>query len=75
MNEPSVFNGPEITFHKDVQHYGGWENRDIHNLYAMYVVSMFITGYVMPTFEDPVFIKYQNIFIAFIFLNGFGYKH
>lgn len=39
MNEPSVFNGPEITFHKDVQHYGGVENRDIHNLYGFYVVS------------------------------------
>ncbi|XP_069116390.1 neutral alpha-glucosidase AB-like isoform X2 [Argopecten irradians] len=37
MNEPSVFNGPEITFHKDVKHFGGWENRDIHNLYGMYV--------------------------------------
>ena len=39
MNEPSVFNGPEITFHKDVQHYGGVENRDVHNLYGFYVVS------------------------------------
>lgn len=39
MNEPSVFNGPEITFHKDVKHHGGWENRDLHNLYGMYVVS------------------------------------
>ncbi|KAL3874005.1 hypothetical protein ACJMK2_037076 [Sinanodonta woodiana] len=37
MNEPSVFNGPEITFHKDVVHYGGWENRDLHNLYGLYV--------------------------------------
>ena len=39
MNEPSVFNGPEITFHKDVQHMGGFENRDVHNLYGFYVVS------------------------------------
>ncbi|CAF1002078.1 unnamed protein product [Adineta steineri] len=35
MNEPSVFNGPEVTFPKDVVHYGGWENRDVHNLYGM----------------------------------------
>ena len=23
MNEPSVFNGPEITMHKDAKHYQG----------------------------------------------------
>jgi alpha-glucosidase (family GH31 glycosyl hydrolase) len=32
----SVFNGPEITMHKDAMHYGGWENRDVHNLYGFY---------------------------------------
>ncbi|XP_064599881.1 neutral alpha-glucosidase AB-like [Liolophura sinensis] len=37
MNEPSVFNGPEITFHKDVKHFGDTENRDVHNIYAFYV--------------------------------------
>ncbi|CAF2524065.1 unnamed protein product [Rotaria sp. Silwood2] len=35
MNEPSVFNGPEITFPKDIVHYGGWEDREVHNLYGM----------------------------------------
>ncbi|CAF1299702.1 unnamed protein product [Adineta ricciae] len=35
MNEPSVFNGPEITFPKDIVHHGGWEDRDVHNLYGM----------------------------------------
>lgn len=39
MNEPSVFNGPEITFHKDVKHINDRENRDLHNIYGMYVVS------------------------------------
>ena len=39
MNEPSVFNGPEITMHKDAVHYGGWEHRDLHNIYGLYVVS------------------------------------
>ena len=37
MNEPSVFNGPEVTMHKDVIHYGNWEHRDVHNLYGMYL--------------------------------------
>lgn len=38
MNEPSVFNGPEITMVKDARH-GQWEHRDVHNLYGFYVVS------------------------------------
>ncbi len=37
MNEPSVFNGPEVTMHKDAQHHDGWEHRDVHNLYGMMV--------------------------------------
>ena len=32
MNEPSVFNGPEMTMPKDNLFYGGWEHRDIHNI-------------------------------------------
>lgn len=39
MNEPSVFNGPEVTMVKDAIHYGDWEHRTIHNLYALYHVS------------------------------------
>ncbi|CAF1072528.1 unnamed protein product, partial [Didymodactylos carnosus] len=35
MNEPSVFNGPEVTFPKDVVHFGDLENRDVHNIYGM----------------------------------------
>ncbi|XP_014903252.1 neutral alpha-glucosidase AB isoform X1 [Poecilia latipinna] len=36
MNEPSVFNGPEVTMHKDAMH-ESWEHRDVHNLYGLYV--------------------------------------
>lgn len=39
MNEPSVFNGPEVTMHKDTRHYQGWEHRDVHNIYGMLQVS------------------------------------
>jgi alpha 1,3-glucosidase len=35
MNEPSVFNGPETTMPKDNLHFGGWEHRDVHNIYGM----------------------------------------
>jgi alpha 1,3-glucosidase len=38
MNEPSVFNGPELTMHKDAKHFGEWENRDVHNIYGMLLV-------------------------------------
>jgi len=42
MNEPSVFNGPEVTMLKDNLHFGGWEHRDIHNLYAhMHIMGTF----------------------------------
>ncbi|KAJ1445175.1 glycosyl hydrolases family 31-domain-containing protein [Pelagophyceae sp. CCMP2097] len=36
MNEPSVFNGPEVTMPKDVQSLSGVEHREWHNLYGMY---------------------------------------
>lgn len=36
MNEPSVFNGPEITMPKDALHMGSIEHRDIHNAYGYY---------------------------------------
>lgn len=35
MNEPSVFNGPEVTMPKDCMHYGGWEHRHVHNTYGL----------------------------------------
>nr|CAD7194435.1 unnamed protein product [Timema douglasi] len=34
MNEPSVFSGPEVTMDKDCIHHGGWEHRDVHNIYG-----------------------------------------
>nr|XP_034173391.1 neutral alpha-glucosidase AB isoform X1 [Osmia lignaria] len=37
MNEPSVFNGPEVTMPKDVIHYGGWEHRNVHNINGFYM--------------------------------------
>ena len=35
MNEPSVFNGPEITMHKDAVHTRGVEHRELHNMYGL----------------------------------------
>ncbi|XP_048394270.2 neutral alpha-glucosidase C-like isoform X3 [Stegostoma tigrinum] len=36
MNEPAVFSGPELTMHKNAVHAGGWEHREMHNLYGFY---------------------------------------
>lgn len=35
MNEPSVFNGPEVSMPRDNIHYGNWEHRDLHNINGM----------------------------------------
>ena len=40
MNEPSVFNGPEVSVPRDTIHDGGWENRDVHNINGMLFVSV-----------------------------------
>lgn len=37
MNEPSVFNGPEVSMHKDCKSLAGVEHREWHNLYGMYM--------------------------------------
>ena len=34
MNEPSVFNGPEITMPKTNVHFGQVEHREVHNIYG-----------------------------------------
>ncbi|GAV59594.1 Glyco_hydro_31 domain-containing protein/Gal_mutarotas_2 domain-containing protein [Cephalotus follicularis] len=36
MNEPSVFNGPEVTMPRDALHYGAIEHRELHNAYGYY---------------------------------------
>ncbi|XP_026881314.2 neutral alpha-glucosidase C isoform X2 [Electrophorus electricus] len=36
MNEPSVFSEPEKTMPKDAIHCGGWEHRELHNLYGFF---------------------------------------
>lgn len=40
MNEPSVFDGPEISMPRDNIHAGGWEHRDVHNINGMLFVRM-----------------------------------
>ncbi|KAJ1987119.1 glucosidase II [Coemansia spiralis] len=51
MNEPSIFNGPEITIERDLKHYGGWEHRDLHNIYGMLYHKATYNG--LRTRESP----------------------
>ncbi|GAA6001422.1 hypothetical protein JCM10207_006659 [Rhodosporidiobolus poonsookiae] len=51
MNEPSVFNGPEITMQKDAVHHGGWEHRDVHNINGMIYQNLTMQGLIQR--EDP----------------------
>ncbi|GAA93397.1 glycoside hydrolase family 31 protein [Mixia osmundae IAM 14324] len=51
MNEPSVFNGPEITAPKDNIHFGGWEHRDVHNINGM--IFQNVTAGALTRRESP----------------------
>ncbi|PVU96997.1 hypothetical protein BB561_000826 [Smittium simulii] len=51
MNEPAIFNGPEITMEKDIVHHGGIEHRDVHNIYGMLVQKSTFEG--LSNRENP----------------------
>ncbi|EIM80725.1 glycoside hydrolase family 31 protein [Stereum hirsutum FP-91666 SS1] len=51
MNEPAIFNGPEITMPKDNVHYGGWEHRDVHNINGMLFPNVTSQGLIARS--DP----------------------
>ena len=44
MNEPSVFNGPEVSMQKDARNINGVEHREWHNLYGLYMQKATIEG-------------------------------
>jgi alpha 1,3-glucosidase len=46
MNEPSVFNGPEVSMQKDCKSVDGVEHREWHNLYGMYMQRATAEGLV-----------------------------
>jgi alpha 1,3-glucosidase len=46
MNEISVFNGPEGTAPRDLQHHGGFEQREVHNIYGHLMVSSTFAGLI-----------------------------
>ncbi|OQR83264.1 neutral alpha-glucosidase [Achlya hypogyna] len=44
MNEPSVFNGPEVSMRKNCQSRAGVEHREWHNLYGYYMQRATMEG-------------------------------
>ncbi|KAK9871595.1 hypothetical protein WA026_012975 [Henosepilachna vigintioctopunctata] len=62
MNEPSVFNGPEITMPKDCLHYGGWEHRHLHNLYGFVYTAITYEGLLMRNPNKRPFILSRSHF-------------
>eukprot|EP00002_Diphylleia_rotans_P014810 TRINITY_DN287_c0_g2_i1.p1 TRINITY_DN287_c0_g2~~TRINITY_DN287_c0_g2_i1.p1 ORF type:complete len:902 (+),score=170.73 TRINITY_DN287_c0_g2_i1:48-2753(+) len=46
MNEPSVFNGPEVSMGLDNLHFSDSEHREIHNMYGFYVHMASFDGLV-----------------------------
>ena len=49
MNEPSVFNGPEVTMQKDTKAIDGQESREWHNLYGFYMQMATNEGQIRRT--------------------------
>ncbi|KAJ0170469.1 hypothetical protein K1T71_013840 [Dendrolimus kikuchii] len=60
MNEPSVFNGPEVTMPKDCRHYKSaqdgqdglasfWEHRHVHNEYGLWNIKATYEGMLQRT--------------------------
>jgi alpha 1,3-glucosidase len=47
MNEPSVFNGPEVSMPKDAKNLAGVEHREWHNLYGLYMQQATQEGHII----------------------------
>ncbi|KRT80428.1 glycoside hydrolase [Oryctes borbonicus] len=62
MNEPSVFNGPEVTMPKDCVHYGGWEHRHVHNIHGYYYTKTTFDGLLQRTPNTRPFILTRSFF-------------
>lgn len=65
MNEPSVFNGPEVTMPRDAVHpHGMVEHRDLHNMYGYYVHRATFEGLAKRTAGDRPFVLTRSFFIG-----------
>lgn len=63
MNEPSVFNGPEVSMPRDAV-CGEVEHRDTHNLYGMYVHRATYEGHLLRNPQRRPFVLTRSFFIG-----------
>lgn len=65
MNEPSVFDGPEITLPKDSRHRCGeeiLEHREVHNLYGFWVQEASVQGHLLRQPSARPFVLTRSFF-------------
>ncbi|XP_055915386.1 neutral alpha-glucosidase AB-like [Eupeodes corollae] len=62
MNEPSVFDGPEVTMLKDNIHFGGWEHRNVHNIYGHHQLMATFQGLLQRDSNQRPFILTRSHF-------------
>ncbi|BFZ53288.1 glucosidase II [Savitreella phatthalungensis] len=53
MNEPAIFDGPDVSMHRDALHADGWEHRDMHNMYGSMMVSSSYEGLKARDPKEP----------------------
>eukprot|EP00930_Biecheleria_cincta_P035233 TRINITY_DN24242_c0_g1_i1.p1 TRINITY_DN24242_c0_g1~~TRINITY_DN24242_c0_g1_i1.p1 ORF type:complete len:828 (+),score=99.50 TRINITY_DN24242_c0_g1_i1:199-2484(+) len=65
MNEPSVFNGPEVTCPGDLIHpFQNIEHRNVHNLYGMYMQRGTYEGHLARDPSSRPFVLTRSFFIG-----------
>jgi len=65
MNEPSVFNGPEVTMPRDAIHPShDIEHRDVHNMYGYYVHRATFEGLQKRSPNDRPFVLTRSFFVG-----------
>ena len=64
MNEPSVFNGPEMSMQRDLVHYNGFEHRDVHNMYGYLMTKSTYDGLVTHRPNIRAFILTRSFFVG-----------
>lgn len=62
MNEPSVFNKPEVTCPRDVLHLDGREHREVHNLYGHYFLRTTYEGLLQRNPNQRPFVLTRAFF-------------
>jgi mannosyl-oligosaccharide alpha-1,3-glucosidase len=62
MNEPSVFNGPEISMPRDNIHFGDVEHRENHNMYGFFMTMATHAGHLEAYPNRRPFILSRSFF-------------